>query len=81
MNNKQNIYHLSVLDFSRLGKPTDNAFIELFKGKLREECLNESWFFILGRCPEQGRDLAAILQPKAASGSTGLPVPQGVYKY
>jgi len=32
------------LEFSRPGKPTDNAFIESFNGKLREECLNASWF-------------------------------------
>ena len=35
------------LDFSRPGKPTDNAFIEAFNGRLREECLNESWFLSL----------------------------------
>lgn len=29
-----------VLDFSRPGKPTDNAFIESFNGKFRAECLN-----------------------------------------
>ena len=28
-----------VLDFSRPGKPTDNAFIESFNGKFRAECL------------------------------------------
>ena len=32
------------LGFSRLGKPTDNAFIESFDGRLREECLNQHWF-------------------------------------
>lgn len=32
------------LDFSRLGKPTDNAFIESFNGRLRQECLDNSWF-------------------------------------
>ncbi|WP_431194480.1 integrase core domain-containing protein [Pseudomonas aeruginosa] len=26
------------------GKPTQNAFIESFNGKLRDECLNEHWF-------------------------------------
>ena len=35
------------LDFSRPGKPTDNAFIEAFNGRLREECLNENWFLSL----------------------------------
>ncbi len=28
------------LDFSRPGKPTDNAFAESFNGRLRDECLN-----------------------------------------
>ena len=35
------------LDFSRPGKPTDNAFIESFNGKFREECLNQHWFLSL----------------------------------
>ena len=35
------------LDFSRPGKPTDNAFIESFNGRLRQECLNENWFLSL----------------------------------
>lgn len=32
------------LQFSRPGKPTDNPFIESFNGRLRQECLNQSWF-------------------------------------
>ena len=32
------------LDFIRLVKPTDDANIESFNGKLRAECLNENWF-------------------------------------
>lgn len=36
-----------VLDFSRPGKPTDNAFIESFNGKFRAECLNVHWFMSL----------------------------------
>ena len=35
------------LDFSRPGKPTDNAFIESFNGRLRDECLNAHWFLSL----------------------------------
>jgi putative transposase len=31
------------IDFSRRGKPTDNAFIETFNGTLRDECLNLHW--------------------------------------
>ena len=35
------------LDFSRPGKPTDNAFVESFNGRLRDECLNAHWFLSL----------------------------------
>ena len=35
------------MDFSRPGKPTDNAMIEAFNARLRAECLNESWFLSL----------------------------------
>lgn len=35
------------IDFSRPGKPTDNAFCEAFNGRLRAECLNASWFLSL----------------------------------
>ena len=36
--------HGVILDFSRRGKPTDNATIESFNGRFREECLNVHWF-------------------------------------
>lgn len=32
------------LSFIRPGKPTENAYIESFNGKCRDECLNEHWF-------------------------------------
>ena len=35
------------LDFSRPGKPTDNALIESFNGSFRDECLNTNWFLSL----------------------------------
>ena len=35
------------LDFSRPGKPTDNARVESFNGRLRQECLNAHWFLSL----------------------------------
>jgi putative transposase len=35
------------LDFSRPGKPKDNAMVESFNGWLRQECLNEHWFMSL----------------------------------
>lgn len=36
------------LDFSRPGKPSDNAFVEAFNSRLRQECLNASWFLSMG---------------------------------
>ena len=36
--------HSVTLDFSRPGKPTNNAFVESFNGGLRDECLNAHWF-------------------------------------
>ncbi|WP_425333073.1 IS3 family transposase [Erwinia persicina] len=35
------------IDFSRPGTPTDNATVESFNGRLRQECLNENWFMSL----------------------------------
>jgi putative transposase len=35
------------LNFIAPGKPTQNAFIESFNGKFRNECLNENWFTTL----------------------------------
>lgn len=36
------------LRFIRPGKPVENAYIESFNGRLRDECLNEHWFNNLG---------------------------------
>ena len=35
------------LDFNRPGKPTDNAPVASFNGRLRQECLNANWFLSL----------------------------------
>ena len=35
------------LSFIRPGKPNENAYIENFNGKFRDECLNEHWFISL----------------------------------
>ncbi len=41
------------MDFSRPGKPTDNAYIESFNGRFRQECLNEHWFMDLDDAREK----------------------------
>ncbi len=35
------------LDFTRPGKPTDNAHIESFNARVRQECLAQHWFLSL----------------------------------
>lgn len=37
-------YTTVILDFNRRGKPTDNAPIESFNGRFRDDCLNVHWF-------------------------------------
>jgi len=50
-------YHRgATLDFSRPGKPTDNAFIEAFNGRFRAECLNAHWFLTLADAKEKLED-------------------------
>jgi transposase InsO family protein len=42
-----------VLDFSRPGNSTDNAFIEAINSRFRQECLNEHWFLSLEDATEK----------------------------
>jgi putative transposase len=44
--------HEVTLIFSRPGKPVDNAFVESFNGRLRDECLNANWFYSLPEAKE-----------------------------
>ncbi len=60
------------LDFSRPGKPTDNALIESFNGKLRQECLNQHWFLSLQDAVEKvqrWRDEYNLRRPHSALGN------------
>lgn len=41
------------LCFIRPGKPVENAYIESFNGKFRDECLNENWFTSLKDAQEK----------------------------
>ena len=41
------------LDFIRPGKPVENAFIESFNGRLRDECLNVNQFASLEDAKEK----------------------------
>lgn len=41
------------LQFIRPGKPVENAYIESFNGRLRDECLNAHWFLSLADARRQ----------------------------
>jgi len=45
--------HRVELHFIAPGKPTQNAHIESFNGKFRDECLNENWFLTLQEAREK----------------------------
>lgn len=36
------------LGFSRLGKPSDNALVDAFNSRFRQECSNQHWLLSLG---------------------------------
>lgn len=42
-----------LLQFIKPGKPTENAYIESFNGRLRDECLNTHIFYTLEEAQEQ----------------------------
>jgi putative transposase len=44
------------LDFSRPGKPTDDAFIEAFNSRFRAEYLNAHWLPALANAEEKMED-------------------------
>ncbi len=41
------------LNYIQPGKPIQNAFVESFNGKFRDECLNEQWFVSLREAKEK----------------------------
>lgn len=63
--------HNVVLDFSRPGKPTDNAFIEAFNGRLRAECLNAHWFMTLADAAEKLEDWRKYYNTDRPHGAIG----------
>jgi transposase InsO family protein len=56
------------IDFSRPGKPTDNAFVESFNGTFRAECLNATGS---GRWPKQNWSARPLLY-QLRSDKTGI---------
>jgi putative transposase len=59
------------LTFIRPGKPVENAYIESFNGRFRDECLNENWFLTLEharRIIEKWRDDYNNARPHSSLG-------------
>jgi putative transposase len=63
------------LDFSRPGKPTDNAFIEAFNGRFRAECLNAHWFLSLADAKEKMEDWRRYYNEVRPHGAIGQKPP------
>jgi putative transposase len=59
------------LDFSRPGKPTDNAFIEAFNGRFPAECLNAHWFLSLADAQKRVEDWRRYYNGERPHGSIG----------
>ena len=64
-----------VLDFSRPGKPMDNAFIEAFNGRFRAECLNQHWFLTLADAAEKLEAWRRYYNEERPHGAIGNNVP------
>ena len=64
------------LDFSRPGKPTDNAIVEAFNGRLRAECLNENWFLSLDDAREKIEDWRRYYNGERPHGALGNLTPE-----
>jgi putative transposase len=63
------------LDFSRPGKPTDNAYIEAFNGRFRAERLNTHWFLTLADAAEKMEDWRRYYNEIRPHGAIGHKVP------
>jgi putative transposase len=63
------------LDFSRPGKPTDNAFIEAFNGRFRSECLNAHWFLSLADAQKKLEDWRKYYNEERPHGAIGNKTP------
>lgn len=64
--------HGIALHFIRPGKPVENAFIESFNGRMRDECLNQHWFIDLAharRTIEEWRADYNLIRPHRSLGN------------
>lgn len=68
--------------FIRPGHPVENAFIESFNGRVRDECLNESWFITMQDVQRIAAAYrASFIADRPHSGLRGLTPAEFVKKY
>jgi putative transposase len=67
--------HEVTQDLSRLGKPTDNAFIEVFNGRFRAECVNVHWFLTLADAREKMETWRSYYNDERPHGAIGNILP------
>lgn len=66
-------------DFARPGKPMDNAFIEAFNSKLRQQCLNADWFITLADAAEELDAWSRVYNEVRPHSSIGYDVPVDIH--
>ena len=64
------------LSFIRPGKPNENAYIESFNGKFRDECLNEHWFITMAQARRVIEDWRIEYNTERPHSSLGNLTPQ-----
>jgi len=67
--------HHVTLCFIRPGKPIENAYVESFNGKFRDECLNEHWFLSLAHARSVIEDWRIEYNTERPHGSLGNRTP------
>ena len=69
------------LDFSRPGKPTDNAYIESFNSLVRKECLNQHWFLSLEDARDKTQQWKLDYNQVRPHGSLGNQTPEEIAQH
>lgn len=68
------------LRFIEPGKPTQNAVMESFNGRLRDECLNQHWFTTLADARQRIEDWRIDYNEIRPHSSLGYQTPKEVYQ-
>jgi putative transposase len=64
------------LHFINPGKPVENAYVESFNGRFRDECLNEHWFLTLEHARKEIEEWRVDYNTKRPHSSLGFLTPE-----